>query len=378
MSTPSFDYAIVGAGAAGLHLAIQFAGESNLRNKRILIIDKDPKESNDRTWSFWEKGKSRWDDIAIKHWDKAVFHSSTDSYKIPFDNYRYKTVRSSDFYASAKEIIEEAGFTWIKDEVTEVNDHKIIGKQGTYQADHIFDSRIPPAFFTSKNKHPSLIQHFMGWFIETPEPLFNDSEITIMDYRVKWKDQTSFNYVLPFTSHTALVEFTLFNQTLLTENQYEEILDDYISNTLGIQNFKILEKEQGQIPMSAYPFKKHHTKNITKIGTAGGWVRPSSGYSFKNAERYSQMITKNLVKKRSPKKGVAINRFRFYDRIFLKVLIERNDLGEVIFETLYTKQPIQSLFRFLDEESSLLEDINIMFSLDQPIFRKALWQSFRH
>lgn len=377
MSTPSFDYAIVGTGAAGLHLAIQFAGDPILRNKRILLVDKDEKEINDRTWSFWEDGKSRWDDIAIKQWNKAVFYSSSNRYELPFESYQYKTIRSADFYAYAKELILEAGFTCIVDEITEVHDGRIIGKQGSYQANHIFDSRIPSEFFTSKHKHPSLVQHFLGWFIETLTPVFDDTELTIMDYRVKWEDQTSFNYILPFSPKTALVEFTLFNETLLQEDQYEEILKRYISETLGITDFRIVEKEQGNIPMSTYPFKKHHTKNITKIGTAGGWVRPSSGYSFKNGERYAQMIVENLVHNQPPAKGVAKNRYRFYDRIFLKVLKERNDLGEEIFETLYTKQPIQTLFRFLDEESNFFEDLRIMFSLDQPIFRKALFQSFR-
>ena len=219
------------------------------------------------------------------------------------------------------------------------------------------------------------MQHFLGWFIETPEPVFNDEEVIVMDYRIKWKDQTSFNYVLPFSPTSALIEFTLFNEELLQESEYEEILKQYISERLGIQDFSIVEKEIGQIPMSTYPFVKHHTKHHTKIGTAGGWVRPSSGYSFKNAERYSIQIVKNLKNGSAPARGVATNRFRFYDKIFLQVLRERNDMGEEIFETLYTKPSIETLFRFMDEQSNFLEELRIMFSLDKPIFRKALIQS---
>lgn len=379
MSIPSFDYAIVGAGAAGLHLAIQIAGESALSDKRILILDKDLKESNDRTWSFWEEGESKWDEITTKSWSQAVFYSSKNRYDIPFGNYRYKTIRSSDFYSYAKKKINlSSQFTWVKDEITEINNQQMVGLNDIYEAEHIFDSRIPDAFHINRSKYTSLIQHFLGWFIETSESAFNDEEITIMDYRLKWKDQTSFNYILPFSPNSALIEFTLFNEALLKENEYEEILKVYISDTLGIKEFKIIEKEIGQIPMSTFPFKRHHSKSLTKIGTAGGWVRPSSGYSFKNAERYSEMIVQNLKRGKRPSTNVATNRFRFYDKIFLRVLKDRNDLGEEIFETLYTKQSIQSLFRFLDEESSFSEDIKIMFSLDQPIFRKALFQSLRN
>lgn len=377
MSTPSFDFAIVGAGAAGLHLAIQLAEEPSLRHKKVLLLDKDTKVANDRTWSFWEKGKSKWDAITIQQWNKAIFRSTSVRHEIPLGDYQYKTIRSSDFYDYAKQSIKEAGFTWVNDDVVHVNEQEIIGNNGSYATDHIFDSRIPASFNEDKAQYPTLIQHFIGWFIKTPTPVFDASEVTMMDYRVKWKNHTSFHYILPFSPSYALVEFTLFNQEMLKENEYEEILKAYITENLGIEAFDIVEKEVGQIPMSAYPFKKHHTKTLTKIGTAGGWVRPSSGYAFKNSERFAQAIVQNIVAKKSPSKGVATSRFRFYDRIFLQVLQDRNDLGEQIFETLYAKQPAKSLFRFLDEESSLLEDAKIMFSLNQPIFRKALLQTLR-
>ena len=129
------------------------------------------------------------------------------------------------------------------------------------------------------------------------------------------------------------------------------------------------------VPMSNYPFKKHHQQGVSKVGTAGGWVRPSSGYSFKNADRYSDMIIENIKAGKTPHHKVATNRFRFYDSIFLRVLKDRNDLGEEIFHTLYAKQTTNSLFRFLDEQSNLVEDARIMFSLNKKEFRSALLKS---
>ena len=49
-----FDYIIAGAGAAGLTLAYLLM-EYEDREKSILIIDKDSKSTNDRTWSFKRK-----------------------------------------------------------------------------------------------------------------------------------------------------------------------------------------------------------------------------------------------------------------------------------------------------------------------------------
>ena len=378
MSKPLFDYAIIGAGAAGMHLAIQLEADPTFANKRVLVLEKDEKNTNDRTWSFWEKGNSAWDDIAIKKWSKAIFYSEKNRSEIVLEDYYYKTIRSSQFYEYAKAKINNSSrFEWVQDDVVEVSKGTITGQNETYHVGHIFDSRINEAFFQKQKKYVSLTQHFWGWFIETPEPAFDESEFTIMDYRIKWKNQTSFNYVLPFTSSFALVEFTLFNDYLLKEEEYESVLQEYVNKNLGITNFKIVEKEIGQIPMSNYPFHQHHESYLTKIGTAGGWVRPSSGYSFKNGERYAKMIIENLKKGRTPHSGIGSNRYRFYDKIFLGVLKERNELGEEIFETLYTKQPIQSLFRFLDESSSFVEDVKIMSSLNKPIFRKTFLNSFR-
>jgi len=47
-----FDYIIAGGGAAGLSLAF-YLSNSSLKNKKVLIIDKDQKNKNDRTWGFW-------------------------------------------------------------------------------------------------------------------------------------------------------------------------------------------------------------------------------------------------------------------------------------------------------------------------------------
>ena len=170
---------------------------------------------------------------------------------------------------------------------------------------------------------------------------------------------------------TALVEFTLFNQILLKDDEYEHFLKRYLKEFLKLGEYSIEEVEQGIIPMSDYPFHIHHEAHLTKIGTAGGWVRPSSGYSFKNADRYSSMVVENLKNGRPPAKGIANSRFRMYDSIFLKVLESRNDYGEEIFTRLYTKPHIHSVFRFLDEESTFGEDLKVMFSLNKPQFWRA-------
>ena len=58
-----YDIILVEAGLAGLSLAHQLIN-SPLRDRSILIVDPDPKERNDHTWSYWSDRPTPFDDIA--------------------------------------------------------------------------------------------------------------------------------------------------------------------------------------------------------------------------------------------------------------------------------------------------------------------------
>jgi lycopene beta-cyclase len=374
MGTPSYNFAIIGAGAAGMHLLLKMSRDPFFSEKTILVVDKDDKTANDRTWSFWEKGITEWDKIQTKSWEKALFYSKYERFDLELTPYRYKMIRATDFYEYVKKQIDGLpNLTWVKDDILEVKEQSIIGKEKSYSADHIFDSRVPESFNKNKDQYNSLIQHFKGWFIETDQEVFDPKSFTMMDYRLQWKNDTSFTYILPVSKNVALVEFTLFNLELIEDDVYEEKIKNYIHQYLKIEDYTIKEVEKGVIPMSDYPFHKHHSHYITKIGTAGGWVRPSSGYSFKNADRYSAQIVGNIKRGEIPSKGIAKNRFRWYDKVFLNVLKNNNEIGDQVFTRFYSKHPIERLFKFLDEESLIIEDIKIILSLNRKEFRNALF-----
>ena len=76
---------------------------------------------------------------------------------------------------------------------------------------------------------------------------------------------------------------------------------------LKIEKYEILEEEMGVIPMTDFPFHKKNNNTLTKIGTAGGWVKPSSGYAFKNCEKYASTVAENIKAKVAlVKNGVLI------------------------------------------------------------------------
>lgn len=376
MMVPTYFYVIVGEGLAGLQLALRLKRDLFFQGKQIAIIDHAPNEYPDKTWCFWEEGDGNWDHLVSHQWESGKFISSEADKRLELAPYRYKMIRSSDFRREARKELEAAGnFHFITDEITEIDPvtRKAHGKRDIYTATHFFDSRVPSAYLESE-EYSRIFQHFKGWKISTENAQFDPSVFTMMDFRLKFKDSTSFTYVLPFSEKEALVEFTFFTPFLTEEKIYDDHLQRYLSEILKIKDYNILDTEKGIIPMTDFPFHKENTRHITKIGTGGGWVKASSGYSFKNTEKKVERIVENLKHGLTPGKDLVNAKFRKYDTIFLDVLSKRNDLGEQIFTKLYTKNSPQEIFRYLDEETFLSEDLKLMWSLYHPQFIRSFFR----
>ena len=373
-----FDYAIIGSGLAGLQLALSLSENTFFNNKQIAVIDKQKKNTNDKTWSFWEKGNGKWDDIVSKSWQKAHFFSSKEALNLELSPYSYKTIKAIDFYTEViTKLKQKVNIHFITEDViqTTETDHVLIQtNENTYTAHHVFDSRIPSGFNSEKDSSTKIIQHFTGWVIETETPAFNPEAFTMMDFRLKDGNQTVFTYVLPFSKTKALIEFTYFTKETVNETTYSSFLTNYIQDLLKIEHYKIIETEHGEIPMTTFPFENYSTKHITKIGTAGGWVKGSTGYSFKHTEKKVAQIIRNLQTNKRPSSKLTNKIYKFYDAIFLKVLHDENDKGKWIFEQFYSKNSIETMFRFLDEESTFTEDAKIISSLFSSAFIKAFFK----
>ena len=94
----NYDYIIVGSGASGLLMAYRMSLDTFFDNKSILLIDKEKKTKNDRTWCFWETPNGEWDDILTTSWKNIAFKSDIYSVKESIAPYEYKMIRSADFY----------------------------------------------------------------------------------------------------------------------------------------------------------------------------------------------------------------------------------------------------------------------------------------
>lgn len=374
----SFDYLIIGNGLAGLQLALGFSNDSFFDGYTIGLIDPSHKTTNDKTWSFWEQGAGKWDAIVEQVWHTAKFESDKLSLRLPLHDYHYKTIRSIDFYRYAKEqLLAKSNFHFILDKIQTIEENNgvtVIGDKQRYTAKHVFDSRIPKEFYTQQSKYILIQQHFKGLVIETEAPSFQPDTFTMMDYRFQYKDSTSFIYVLPFSETKALVEFTFFTPDTVETKIYDDAVKDYLDRELSLKNYHIIETEAGNIPMTDFPFWNYHTNNVTKIGTGGGWVKGSTGYSFKHTEKNVSKLIENIKAGEKPSLNLFQKKFKFYDKIFLTVLHDENEKGVWIFEQFYSENSIKTMFRFLDEETSFSEDLAIMKSLFSVAFIKAFFK----
>ena len=377
MAKLEYDYIIIGAGAAGLMLADAMGKDDFFKNTSILILDKDSKTTNDRTWCFWEKKDGKFDDIVYKKWSRIFFAGTQFSKPYKIAPYTYKMVRGIDFYTSLLSRINTyANITFKQEGVEHVEETqkkvKVHTAKEIYIGKRVLNSMFDYKMAMHQYKFPVLQQHFIGWVVKTKTPIFKAEQATYMDFSIPQSGNTRFMYVLPYSTNTALIEYTLFSETLLTKKEYEDAIKNYLEVKLDCSEYEIIEKEQGSIPMTCYDFREHHTEKIRYIGTAGGWAKPSTGYTFMStAKKIPKLIS--FLKTNKPLKELRFkNRFWYYDLLFLDVLHKHNAKGHEIFQKLFKKRTPQLIFKFLDEETSLLEDLYYIIGCPKTPFLKAL------
>jgi lycopene beta-cyclase len=371
-----YHYIFTGSGLSALMTVYEMLLSGKFNDKSILLIDENTKKTNDRTWCFWDED-NLFDEIASKKWNQAVFANEKFNRVLDLTPYQYKKINGLDFYELIlKKISEHKNIHFLNQKVadfTELGNHCVVKtEQETFTCNKIFNSIYNPEVVTSQTKFPLILQHFIGWFIKSKEAVFTPNCATFMDFSVEQKGNTRFMYVLPTSENEALLEYTLFSKDLLSKAAYESEIHKYIEN-LGITEYEILEKEQGNIPMTCYPFWKHNTKNIINIGSGGGWTKASTGYTFKSASKKSKALVQFLKSESDFTKFHKKDKFWFYDLLLLDILSSKNELGSKIFSSMFRSGNSTVIFKFLDEETSIWEDLQVIWKCPKMIFVKALF-----
>ncbi|EKB49803.1 lycopene cyclase family protein [Cecembia lonarensis] len=368
----TYDYIVAGSGLAGLSFLYRLLKEERLQHKNILVIDAAQKTQNDRTWCFWEKEAGPFESLVCHQWETLQFFSPQVSKEFKMKAYRYKMIQSGDFYNHVLEFIQGfSNVSFVQEQILEIVEAGGKGlvktEKGNYSAEYVFNSTS--LFYPKMTEENTLLQHFLGWYIQTEAPIFDPKVGTLMDFTLPQTHGTTFMYVLPTAENVALVEYTLFTERILKEEEYEVALKGYIKDKLGIENYQITHTEFGVIPMSLARFPSYLGKNkrIVNIGTAGGYTKPSTGYTFQFVQKHIGLILAQLKENQSPIVTLSFREkmFEWYDRTLLDVLLTKSLSGEQIFSSLFKRVDPERILAFLANESGFWEEFNIRNSVPQ-------------
>ena len=372
------DFIILGGGASGLQLAYRLSRHTAFANASILILESNNHKGNDRTWCYWETGDGEWDDLLQNQWNKVQFKSKNIDKIIDLGNASYKMLRSKPYYdylhqslAKNKSIqIEYAQCTGFVDEGFHVT---VNTDKQTYRCSTLFNSIFDWSVLRKQKRYPVLQQHFLGWYIKTPRPQFDTETAVFMDFTVPQVQETRFMYVLPYTQTEALIEYTLFSKELLDKSEYEDAIREYL-HLKKIKEYQLIEVEQGSIPMCSYPFWENNSNNVHFIGSAGGWTKASTGFTFKNINRKTTDLVNHIAAKKPLSRFAKKNRFWWYDLLFLDILAKYNHRGANLFSGMFRNNSPKQIFRFLDEQSHFLQELMIMRSFPTLLFVKQFFK----
>lgn len=374
-----YDVIIAGGGLSGLSLAWYLA-KGGYKGE-VLVVDSTFAPVDDKTWCFWTDEEPPFKEIIYKKWKKtwvSVLDYSTFRY---LSDYSYYCIRSCDFKELVlRELRKLKNFDLLEENILDFSANKkkavMLTKNGdSYLANTIFQSALPPKDMDrSKIKYP-LIQHFLGWEVKTKEEVFDPETFTIMDFDNDFSPGVGFMYVLPYHQNKALLEFTVFSPDVLKKKEYKKRIRNYLYHTYGIEDsgYEIIRKEYGEIPMEDRPYVPFYDSNIINLGSVGGQTKPSTGYTFTSVQKYTQKVADQLINSERPHPPQPTPlKYQFYDLWLLHILANSTNDSLRIFKSLYKKNTLDELFRFLNEDTSFTQDLKIMSTVPYTPFFKAI------
>lgn len=350
-----------------------------LGQKRILIIDQDKKGSNDRTWCYWSKGDHPFPELVHRSWTQLQFGDKVGLLTSSMQGYAYHLVRGEDFYKMAlAELSDNPNISFLQQRVDNICSEaarvKVWAGDQVYTADYVLNSIVDRRKQAQEAGTYFVYQHFMGWWIESESADFAVDTATLMDFRTPQKEDARFFYVLPLSPKRALVEFTVFSEQLLDDRSYRAAIEDYLQQHLGIEDFTIEEEEFGVIPMTNGTLSSNYGERVISIGTAGGAVKPTTGYAFLRIQKEAKQLAKHLLRNSEVSKQAVARRFRFYDNLLLHILEKEGKMAATIFSALFRNNPMARILTFLEERSHLGQEIAIFSSLPFAPFLRACYQ----
>lgn len=378
-----YDFIIAGAGASGLSLLWELMRSDATKESSILLLDSSLEPNDSKTWCFWSREEHPLSQLIHHTWSVIEVVAQQQTFREQLTDYRYHALKSIDFTRYILNLArEDARITLCEctiDGFSENEQNALVHtSEGDFRGSLIFQSVKKPVAPTNQAKNISLKQHFVGWEIECNRPLFDPETALLMNFDVPQKNGVTFVYLLPYSSTTALVEYTLFSEQTLPSEAYEMELNAYINRLLEggdapQPGYKILRKENGAIPMSTERYSPWYCERVYSLGIVGGHAKPTTGYTFSRIQNRTRQIVKALENgSELPVEWPSSYRFRVYDLMLLYQLKNNPEVSLTIFKDLFQYNSIDRIFQFLDEDTDFLQELEIFSTLPYTPFFQSI------
>jgi lycopene beta-cyclase len=371
--TNHHDIAVLGGGLAGLSLLYHLEKAGKLVGKKVLLVDPEGRKSaHDRSWSFWEEGSGPFEDLVYHRWPAVTVDNKDKNLDLELGAYEYKLIRSTEFYDHVNKVLDgnpgiERLQARAEDIVPQESGVTFSALGADYQANLAFSS-LPLHLRPRQIKQPYLDQHFRGWFITTEEDTFDPGKAALMDFRTPQEGESRFFYVLPFSKRRAMIEIAIFSNNHLERAEYDRLLETYIHSHWTERPYTIDHTEEGNIPMTTYPFPNRE-RDLIYIGMRGGATRPSTGYTFYGLQRQLQALAQDFPK--LDRLATWSSRHILYDATLLRILQDGRLQGDELFVDLFANNPPERVLAFLNGETTIGQELRLMTTTDIVVFGKA-------
>lgn len=371
---------VVGGGCAGMQLINALLKLPAEQTGEILLIESN-RQIVHKSWCFWTVKKSEYDFLIGKYWTELTFGSSSSELSNVITPYRYNYINSELFFEYHNQLISDSPrvrvvYEEVKMFKSDFGLKQVYTQNNLYQAQHVYSSISD--FPTIENNKVLLWQHFKGWFIKTHQAVFNSNQATIMDFNIAQDNAAHFMYVLPFSKTEALIEFTSFSALDCYSDQvYNFFLKEYISEKFDVK-YKIIREEKGKIPMSDFNFAAYDKEGIIRIGSAAGAIKPSTGYAFNRIAQHTEYLIECFLKNNDCINSMtSTGRFHFYDTLLLQIIRDQPERVSKIMDQLFVNNSFLKILSFLDENSTLFEELSLFSTLPKRLFLKQVLKYVR-
>jgi lycopene beta-cyclase len=378
----TFDAVIAGGGLSGLSLAAHLA-TGGWRDRSVLIVD-DPRAHPVQRWAFWSAGPGLLDAAASRRYDRVRVSAGGIDRVVLLGRYRYTVVRRDDLRRAVTAILTGCpGFRCEAGHVEQIADgpgYAEVTADGLIsRAAWAFDGlgRLGPDGYTTPEAHLA----FTGWEVACDRPAFDPLTPVLFDFRTPQAGGARFVYVLPDDERHALVELVVFVPRHASNPSTSDLsvaLDDYLCEVIRAGRYTIDRIESAVLPLRTRPPHRSSGRVLT-IGARGGLIKASTGYAYQRIQEDGAAIAASLSRNSHPFiVRRSRRRFQLLDAIFLDALDQEPALLDQSFAAMFAHNPAERVLRFLDERSSVADELRLIATLPvRPFLRSAVRVALR-